>query len=82
MHNVCSVREGRNMQTNSNSGGVTLDDEIEFGAFDSLPKEVRQALANAPMKLCAYSLKQKRWPKAKMLEAIAEKAQNASPVAR
>jgi hypothetical protein len=64
---------------NSNSGGLNLAYETEFAAFDRLPKEVRQALANAPEKLCAYSLKQKRWPKERMLEAIAEKCQNAPP---
>ena len=64
---------------NSNSGGLKLDYTTEFAAFDRLPKEVRQTLANAPQKLCAYSLKQKRWPKQKMLEAIAEKSQNTLP---
>jgi hypothetical protein len=63
----------------SNSGGVNLNYQTEFSAFDRLPMEVRQALANAPVKLCAYSLKQKRWDKQRMLEAIASKVQNASP---
>lgn len=63
----------------SNSGGVTLDYQTEFSAFDRLPKDVRQALANAPMKLSAYSLKQKRWNRQEMLDAIQTKVQNASP---
>lgn len=67
------------MKPNSNSGGVVLDYSTEFAAFDRLPKDVRQALANAPMKLSAYSLKQKRWNKQEMLEAIEAKVQNASP---
>ena len=63
----------------TNSGGVNVDYETEFSAFDKLPKEVRQAISSAPIKLCAYSLKQKRWDKQRMLDAIAGKVQNASP---
>jgi hypothetical protein len=61
------------MRPNSNSDGVVLDYQTEFSAYDRLPKDVRLALANAPIKLCAHALKQKRWDKQRMLEGI-EKA--------
>jgi hypothetical protein len=64
----------------SNSDGARLDYQTEFSAYDRLPKDVRLALANAPMKLCAYSLKQKRWDKQRMLQEIESKIQsNTSP---
>lgn len=62
------------MISNSNSGGLVVDMFAEFRAYDRLPKDVRNALANAPLKLSAYSLAGKKWPKERMLEAIAEKS--------
>lgn len=58
------------MGRNSNSGGALGDMELEFNAFDRLPKEVRQAIANAPVKLCALALARKRWNKAEMLAGV------------
>lgn len=62
------------MSHNGEPGGFVCTDKQEYAAYERLPREVRNALANANYSLSAAALARKRWPKAKMLAAI--EAQN------
>lgn len=64
------------MRTNSNTPNQNFGDMVEeFDAYELLPPRVRHALAHAPFKTSAYSLRSKGWSEERMLQAIAAKAQ-------
>lgn len=65
------------MRTNSNTARqVIVTDDEEFDAYELLPPRVRHALAHAPFKTSAYSLRSKGWSEERMLQAIADKAKS------
>jgi hypothetical protein len=63
------------MRTNSNTPNPNYGDMgEEFDAYELLPPRVRHALAHAPFKTSAYSLRSKGWSEERMLQAIEAKA--------
>lgn len=65
------------MRSNSNTPRqVIVTDDQEFDAYELLPPRVRHALAHAPFKTSAYSLRSKGWSEEQMLHAIEAKAKS------
>ena len=60
------------MLTNSPGKGLRIPFEEEFAAFERLPRRVREALANMPLKMAAAAL-DPNWTEAEMLWPIAER---------